>query len=93
MSISLAPELKDFSDQEELRREIQKGMDSLDQGKGLDGPTVTAELKAKYEYSEALRAEIQLGLASLNRGERDLWEIESIKAEGRKRLAAERGAA
>ncbi len=80
MSISLAPELEGFINQqiasglynsanevirealqllkeqnelqrmrnEELRREIQKGLDSLDQGKGLDGPTVMAELKAKY---------------------------------------------
>jgi antitoxin ParD1/3/4 len=37
---------------DELRREIQKGLDSLDQGKGLDGPTAMAELIAKYSKQE-----------------------------------------
>ena len=37
---------------EELRREIQKGLDSLNQGQGLDGPTVMTELKAKYATQE-----------------------------------------
>jgi antitoxin ParD1/3/4 len=86
MTISLAPELEGFINQqvasglynsahevirealqllreqdeltrmrtEELRREIQKGLNSLDQGKGLDGPTVMAELKAKYATQENL---------------------------------------
>ena len=37
---------------EEVRRKIQIGIDQLDQGKGIDGGTVLAELKKK---SEALR--------------------------------------
>jgi antitoxin ParD1/3/4 len=33
---------------ERLRAEIQKGLDSLEQGKGRDGREVMAELKAKF---------------------------------------------
>jgi len=36
-----------------LRREVQKGIDSLDRGEGLDGDQVFAELKERYEHRKA----------------------------------------
>jgi antitoxin ParD1/3/4 len=43
-------------DQEWLRREIQKGIDSADRGELVDGPTVMARLKAKLDAAASAKA-------------------------------------
>lgn len=40
-------------DQEWLKREIQKGIDSANRGELRDGPTVMARLRAKFDAAKA----------------------------------------
>ena len=40
-------------DQEWLKKEIQKGIDSANRGELRDGPTVMARLRAKFEATKA----------------------------------------
>ena len=40
-------------DQEWLKKEIQKGIDSANRGELVDGPTVMARLRAKFDASKA----------------------------------------
>lgn len=48
---SLMTEVDDVetADQEWLKKEIQKGIDSLDRGEGVDGPTFMAQLREKLQ--------------------------------------------
>ena len=43
-------------DQEWLKKEIQKGIDSANRGELLDGPAVMARLRAKFDAAKQLRA-------------------------------------
>jgi Arc/MetJ-type ribon-helix-helix transcriptional regulator len=46
-------ELEASLDQEWLKKEIQKGIDSADRGELLDGPAVMARLRAKLDAAKA----------------------------------------
>jgi Arc/MetJ-type ribon-helix-helix transcriptional regulator len=43
----------DTAGQEWLKKEIQKGIDSLDRGEGVEGPTVMARLRTKLDAAKA----------------------------------------
>jgi antitoxin ParD1/3/4 len=43
----------DTADREWLKKEIQKGIDQLDRGEGVDGPTFMAQLREKLQDKQS----------------------------------------
>jgi antitoxin ParD1/3/4 len=83
MDVTLAPELEDI-----VNRKVESGE------YGSAGEVISAGLRLLDERDELrqlrleeLRQEIAKGIDSLDRGERVPLDIESIKAEGRRRMS------
>ena len=85
MGISLEPELEEIINQKVASGLYASAEEVVQQALKL----LQERDDDRNQPLEDLRGKIQLGLDSLKRGERDLWEIDSIKTEGRKLLAAE----
>lgn len=68
---------------EAMRAKIAEGIEALQRGERLDGDAVFRELE--------LRNRIAIGVEQVDRGEVASLDFEAIKAEGRRRLAEQRG--
>lgn len=86
MSISLAPELEGF-----INQQVASGLYNSANEMIQEALKLLKERDEKKRRLEEFRAEINKGLASLDRGDKRPLDAEMIMAEGRRRLAAQRG--
>lgn len=87
MSISLAPELEGFINQQVASGLYNSANEMIQEALKL----LKERDEEKKRRLEELRAEINKGLASLDRGDKRPLDAEMIMAEGRRRLGAQRG--
>jgi len=86
MNVSVTPELEDF-----VNEKVQSGLYNSASEVIREGLRLLREQdELKRMRLEALRKDIQKGIDSLNRGEGKPFDVEVIKAEGRKRLSEKR---
>ena len=87
MNVSLTPELELL-----VNEKVQSGLYHSASEVIRDGLRLLKEQDdLKKMRLQELRAEIAKGVESLDKGLREPLDIEAIKAEGRKRLAAKKG--
>jgi antitoxin ParD1/3/4 len=94
MNVSLTPELNGF-----VQQKVQSGMYHSASEVVRAGLRLLKEHESSYQFElDRVRQEIEIGAAQIERGEYteyeagSLWKLaEELKAEGRRRLAQERG--
>jgi antitoxin ParD1/3/4 len=83
MNVSLRPELAKY-----VEEKVQSGQFSdADAALNYAVELLRAEDAWFAENAEALRREVAIGIEQLDRGEGEEWDVEEIKAEGRRLLA------
>jgi antitoxin ParD1/3/4 len=88
MNVSLTPQMVKFVEEQVASGDYQSASEVVRSGLRL----LQEQKRERQVKLEALRREIAVGIAQADRGELVPLDVDEIKAEGRRRLAAGEGA-